>query len=118
MKKIYTLATCDTCRKILDEVKPSQDVEIINIKENNITAKDLDAAAKNLGSYEALFSRKAMKYRELGLAGKDLSEAEIRDLILSEYTFLKRPVAIINKKITTGNTKEAIAALKANLNGK
>lgn len=118
MKKIYTLASCDTCRKILNEVQPTQDVEIINIKEKNITAKDLDAAAKLLGSYEALFSRKAMKYRELGLADKELSEAEIRDLILSEYTFLKRPVSIINKKITTGNTKEAIANLKVNLHGK
>lgn len=117
MKRIYTLASCDTCRKILNEVAPSDDVEIINIKENNISSKDLDAAAKVMGSYEALFSRKAMKYRELGLADKKLSEQEIRSLILSEYTFLKRPVAIIDKKVTSGHTKEAIANLKINLHG-
>lgn len=115
MKKIYSLASCDTCRKILKEVAPGKDVEIINIKECNISPKDLDRAAQLLGSYEALFSRKAVKYRSLGLHLKTLAEKDIRKLILSEYTFLKRPVAIIDNKVTAGHTKEAIEDLKLSL---
>jgi arsenate reductase (glutaredoxin) len=117
MKKIYTLASCDTCRKLLKEVVVPADTEVINIKEQNISAKDLDKAAKIAGSYEALFSRKAVKYRALGLHEKVLSEKEIRKLILEEYTFLKRPVAIIGDIVTSGHTNVAKETLKEALHG-
>src|SRR6218665_953945 len=100
IKRIYHLSTCDTNKAILDEVKPSKEIELVDIKTNNIKAKELDFAAKALGSYEALFSRKAMKYRSMGLNKVILTEQDIRKLILEEYTFLKRPVSIINGKVT------------------
>ena len=67
---------------------------------------------KLAGSYEALFSRKAMKFRSMGLHEKQLGEKDYRKLILEEYTFLKRPVAIVNGKIFIGNTKAVVASLK------
>jgi arsenate reductase len=102
----------------MKDVKPTKDVVLINIKEQNISAEDLDFAAKKLGSYEALFSRKAMKYRELGLASKSLTEQQIRKYILDEYTFLKRPVSIIGDQVFAGITKDAVAGLKEALHGK
>ncbi|HEY8919750.1 MAG TPA: ArsC/Spx/MgsR family protein, partial [Chitinophaga sp.] len=54
------------------------------------------------GSYEALFSRRSQKYRPMGLHEKTLTEKDYRDLILQEYTFLKRPVAIVDGKIYVG----------------
>ena len=117
VKRIYHLSTCDTNKAILKEVKPGLEVELVDIKENNIKAKELDYAAKQLGSYEALFSRKAMKYRSMGLNNRVLTEAEIRKLILEEYTFLKRPVSIINGKVTAGITKDAIEQMKKNIHG-
>ena len=67
---------------------------------------------KLAGSYETLFSRRALKYRAMGLHEKELKEKDYRDLILDEYTFLKRPVAIIDNKIFIGNTNAVVAALK------
>ena len=64
------------------------------------------------GSYESLFSRRAMKYKELGLKDKKLEEKDYRKYILDEYTFLKRPVAIINDKIFIGSEKKTVEALK------
>lgn len=116
--KIYHLATCDTNRKILAEVKPGKKVKKINIKENNISEEDLDYVAEQLGGYEQVFSRKAQKYRTLGLHEKELSEQEIKKLILEEYTFLKRPVSIINGKAFAGYTKEMVEGLKAELHAK
>ena len=112
MKRIYSLSTCDTCRKFLKELNPEKEVELVDIKTQGISAKDLDLAAKKLGSYEVLFSKKAVKYRTLGLNKKVLTEKEMRSLILEEYTFLRRPLVIIDKTITSGATKEALAALK------
>jgi arsenate reductase len=67
------------------------------------------------GSYEALFSRRALKYREWGLNEKQLSEKEYRQYILDEYTFLKRPVVINGKDIFIGNAPKIVAAAKASM---
>ena len=55
-----------------------------------------------LGGAENLFSRRSIKYRELGLRDKTLSEAEMLDLIVSDYTFLKRPILVLNGKAVAG----------------
>jgi arsenate reductase (glutaredoxin) len=86
-----------------------------NIKEKNIETDVLDAVAKKLGSYEAVFSRKAMKFRSMGLHEKQLTEQDYRQLILDEYTFLKRPVIIIGDDVFAGNTKVTIEAAKAKI---
>ena len=113
MNKIYHLANCDTCQKIIrKEWNSGENCELQNIKAENISAKALDFAAEKLGSYEALFSRKAMKYRQLGLHEQQLSEQDYRRLILEEYTFLKRPVLFVGEAVFAGNTKAAVAAGK------
>jgi len=83
-----------------------------DIKTQQITAAQLDAMKKMAGSYEALFSKRALKYKELGLKDKALTEKDFRSYILEEYTFLKRPVTIINDKIFIGSEKKTVAALK------
>ncbi len=62
------------------------------------------------GSYEALFSRRAIKYKEMGLKDQKLTEKDIQRLILQEYTFLKRPVIIDGDKIFVGNEAKTIAS--------
>lgn len=112
MKKIYHLAICTTCQRILKELKPGPDYILQDIKTEPITEKQLDKMAEMAGSYEALFSRIAIKYRVLGLNEKKLSEKDYRNYILQEYTFLKRPVFIIGKEIFIGNSPKNIAAVK------
>ena len=68
-----------------------------------------------VGSYEALFSRRAMKYRGWGLHEKELSEKDYRKYILEEYTFLKRPVIVDGETVFVGNAKKVVAAAKAHL---
>jgi len=53
-----------------------------------------------------------MKYRSMGLNEMDLSEKDFRKYILEEYTFLKRPVFIIDDQVFAGNAKKTIAAIK------
>jgi len=84
-----------------------------DIKPDKITAAQLDEMKKMTGSYESLFSRRALKYKELGLKDQQLEEKDYRRFILDEYTFLKRPVVIINDKIFVGSEKKTVAALKA-----
>ncbi|MCU0384451.1 MAG: arsenate reductase [Flavihumibacter sp.] len=113
MKKIYHLGNCDTCQKILKEVgAEKKKVQLQEIKTEPITPDQLDQMKELAGSFEALFSRRAIKYRSLGLHEQTLTEKDYRRLILEEYTFLKRPVAIVGKQIFIGNTKAVVEALK------
>src|SRR5437868_5722693 len=116
MKKIYHLGNCTTCQAIIKETKiDEKGFEMQDIKPERITAAQLDQMKKMAGSYEALFSRRALKYKELNLKNKNLSEADYRKYILEEYTFLKRPVIIIKEKIFVGSDKKLVEALKKEL---
>ncbi len=115
MKKIYHLANCTTCQRIIAELGDTSDFEFQNIKEQNVTTTQLDEMARFAGSFEALFSRRAMKYRSMGLHTKTLTEKDYRNLILEEYTFLKRPVIQLGDTFFIGNTKKVVAAARAAL---
>lgn len=108
MAKMYQLSNCKTCQRIIGELGEQPDLEITNIKETAITPEQLDHMASLAGSYEALFSRRAMKYRSMGLADQDLREGDYRRLILEEYTFLKRPVTVIGDQIFIGSAKKMV----------
>jgi arsenate reductase len=112
MEKMYHLGNCTTCQAIIKETGVGRKgVAMQNIKEEKITPAQLDEMKEMAGSYEALFSRRALKYRELGLKDKKLGEKDFRKFILGEYTFLKRPVTILKDRIYIGNDKKTVAAL-------
>ena len=118
MKKIYHLGACTTCQRILKELMPVKTVILQDIKIEKITAKQLDEMFARTGSYEALFSRKALKYRSMGLNAMKLAEKDYRKYILEEYTFLKRPVIIVDEQIFIGNSAKNVSAAKVALHKK
>ena len=82
MKKIYHLSNCNTCQKIISQINPSEETILQDIKIENIDATTLDWLKDKVGSYEALFSKRAIKYRSLGLNEMNLTEEDYRKYIL------------------------------------
>lgn len=111
MKHVYYLDNCTTCRKVIEEARIDQRFTFQNLKQEPINAEQLDWLAQKVGSYAKLFNRQSRKYNELGLAGKELSEDQIRKLILQEYTFLKRPVVIVNNEVFVCRDKQTVSQL-------
>ena len=107
MNTIYYLASCDTCRKIIKAL-PAHDLHFHDIKQDPISEADLDRMHQITGSYEALFSKKAQLYKSLDLKNKQLTEVDYKAYLLQHYTFLSRPVFIINDQIFVGNTQQVI----------
>lgn len=107
----YYLGTCSTCERIMKEIPNLKSFTLREIKGDPITAKELDAMKKLAGSYEALFSRVALKYRALGLNKMTLTEKDYRAYILQEYTFLKRPVMVLDDWIFIGNAPKVVQAM-------
>ena len=113
MNKIFYLSTCDTCKRIITELDlKERGFQFQDIKIEKITALQLEELKNKAGSYEALFSKIARKYKELKLSEKKLTEEEMKKLILEEYTFLKRPVIVIKDNIFVGNSKNTITEAK------
>lgn len=111
MNKIYYLGTCDTCARIIKELGLKEKKFVFqDIKTEKITKTQLEEMKEKTGSYEALFSRVALKYKTLD--PKPSTEAQYKKLILEEYTFLKRPVILVKDQIFVGNSKSVIETAK------
>ena len=113
MRKVFHLAKCSTCQRILTEVNWTFDKQ--EIRSQKITEDQIDQMVDLAGSYQALFSKRAIKYRTLNLKEKNLKEQDYRKYILEDDTFLKRPVFIVDENIFVGNSKSTIEALQKKL---
>lgn len=118
MKKIYYLKTCSTCIRILKELNIGSDFELQDIKTQPITVKQIEEMKALSGSYEALFSKRAKLYKERDLKNEKLTEEDYKAFILEHYTFLSRPVFIVNDSIFIGNSKSNVEAVKLAINEK
>ncbi len=87
--------------------------EKIDIKLQSLTYDEIDQMRDLAGSYQAFFSKRAVKYK--ALKDQTLQESDYRKLIQEEYTFLKRPVFIFDGQIFIGNSPANILALKVHL---
>jgi arsenate reductase len=113
MKKFFYLETCNTCQRIIKELNLGGEVDMREIKSAHLTEEEVDRLADKAGSYEALFSKRARKYRGLGLHEKTLSEKDFRHYLLQDYTFLKRPVLETKDRVIAGNAKRQVEEMKA-----
>ena len=113
MKKIYYLKTCSTCKRILKDLDLPSEFILQDIKSEDITAEQLEEMETLAGSYEALFSKRAKRYKEMDLKNQILKERDYRHYLLDHYTFLSRPVIIVDDSIFIGNSKKTIETAKA-----
>lgn len=109
-KKVYYLSTCTTCQRIMKELDLTG-FEQKDIKDNPINESELEELYAHTKSYEALFNKRAMKYRSMGLNEKSLSEDDFKKYLLEEYTFLKRPVFVVGDDVFVGNAKKTVQSL-------
>lgn len=115
MQKVYYLSTCDTCKRVMNEVEIPSSFIKQDIKTQGITEDELEKLSALAGDYEILFSRRAKLYQERNLKDRNLSEEDFRNLILEHYTFLKRPVIVNNNEIFIGSAAKTVAAAKKSI---
>ena len=110
MRKIFYLKTCDTCKKIIKSLPNTNNFIFQDSKEEPITVKQLEEIHQLTGNYEVLFSKRAKLYKEMGLKDEKLTESDYKRYILEHYTFLNRPVIVIDKSIFVGNSPKIVQA--------
>jgi arsenate reductase len=87
--------------------------QYINLKEEPIDRNVLLSLTQGVGGVEQLFSKRAMKYRLLGLHEKTLSDEDMIGYMLEEYTFIKRPVIVTSRGTLAGFSKKQYQNLLA-----
>lgn len=112
MQKVYYLSSCDTCKRVMDEIKIPSSFIKQDIKTQGITEEELEELFNLTGNYEDLFSRRAKLYRDRNLKEENLLDEDYKNLLLDHYTFLKRPVIVNNDEIFIGSSKKTVEAAK------
>jgi Arsenate reductase and related proteins, glutaredoxin family len=107
--EFYELPHCSTCQKAKAYLE-SNDADLVSvrdIKTKPLTRKEVEHLASLVGGAENLFSRRAIKYREMGLANQNLTADDLIKLMSEEYTFIKRPVIVRGNQAVSGfNSKQ------------
>ena len=101
--------------RIIKELDLPSNFVFQDIKEQPITVSQLEEMHQLVGSYEALFSKRAKLYKEMGLKNQSLKEADYKHYILDHYTFLKRPVIVFEDQIFIGNSQKTIKEAKSQI---
>lgn len=83
-----------------------------DLKKEGISAEELDFLQENVGSYEELLNKRARLLGDHKLSSGAEREQEIRSLILSHYSFLKRPILVWKNDIFVGNSSKIVEAAK------
>ena len=112
MKVVFYLKSCNTCIRIIKDLKLDSSFEFREIKSRPLTINELEMIYDLSKSYELIFNKRAKLFSEKKLKNVALTELEYKNYILENYTFLKRPVIITGEKIFIGNSKKNILELK------
>ncbi|MDB4133772.1 hypothetical protein N9596_01065 [Flavobacteriaceae bacterium] len=115
MKVVFYLKSCNTCTRIIKEIKLDSSFVFREIKSNPLTLKEIEMIHDLSKNYESIFNKRAKLFTEKKLKDVTLTELEYKNYILENYTFLKRPVIITDQEIFIGNSKKNILELKKHL---
>ena len=85
-------------------------VVLREIKSTPIAPEELEQIKAYFSSYEDLFNKRAIKFRSMDASA--FEDSDYQKLILSDYTFLKRPVLLLGDKAFAGNSKDTIQQMK------
>jgi len=102
--------------RILKDLNLPTNFILQDIKEEPLTVLQLEELYKLAGNFEALFSKRAKLYKEMDLKNANLQERDFKHYILDYYTFLKRPVIVVDNSIFIGNSKKVVEAAKQSIN--
>jgi arsenate reductase len=102
--EVYGLPHCTTCQRALQHLC-DRGVSISrfrDLKAEPLQRSEVEDLARKVGGPDKLFSRRAMKYRQMGLHERELTDDDLLRLMTEEYTFVTRPVVVRDDRATAG----------------
>ena len=107
---VYQKPTCTTCRQVYKALRDAGvDFEAVDYYTDPIPKEKLnDLLGKLQISARELLRTKEPKYKELGLAGRELSDDEIVDLMVKYPDLIQRPIVEKGRRAILARPAERI----------
>ncbi len=113
MISLYVHSTCSSCRNavaLLEEA--GAEVDRRDYFRDRFTVEELTAILARAGRTPTeMVSTRAKAYKDLGIADRVRSDAELIALMIEEPTLLRRPLAVADGKSTVGFNALALTEL-------
>ncbi|MBT4868326.1 MAG: arsenate reductase (glutaredoxin) [Planctomycetaceae bacterium] len=111
--KIYHNPRCSKSRQTLQRIADAgARPEVIEYLKTPPTAEELDGVLKTLGlEPRELMRTKETVYKELGLAGQELSRAEAIQVMIENPILIERPIVVDGSKAIIGRPPENVDEL-------
>jgi arsenate reductase len=112
---IYQKPTCTTCREVYKALKESGvDFEAVDYYTDPIPKAKLKELLRRLGmTPRELLRTKDPIYKTLGIADRDLSDAELLDLMTANPDLIQRPIVERGNSAVLARPAERIRAFLA-----
>ncbi|MHC4877996.1 MAG: arsenate reductase (glutaredoxin) [Planctomycetota bacterium] len=110
---IYHNPRCQKSRQTLQLIRDAGvEPTIVEYLKEPPSAEELDAIAKKLGIQPGeLFRRKEALFKELNLAGKELSRDEALNILAENPKLIERPIVVKGRKAVLGRPPENVNEL-------
>ena len=110
MIQVYGIKNCNKVRDTFSWLEENGiEYEFINLKKEPLKKDELQSLVNQIG-LDVLVNKRGMKWRQLGLKDKDLSDDELFDVLLENQTMIKRPVLVKEQAILVGYDEDSFEA--------
>ncbi len=110
MIQVYGIKNCNKVRDTFKWLKKNDvEYEFVDLKKEPLTRDELQSFVNQIG-LDVLINRRGMKWRQLGLKDKNLSDEDLFDQLLEHQVMIKRPVLVKDEAILVGYDEDAFEA--------
>ena len=107
MLHIIGIPNCNKIKNTKDWMEAKGvDYEFINVKKEPLTFDEIKDLEFKVGM-DVLINNRGTTYRKLGLKDKDLSDAELIEVVSENQSILKRPILVHENSVLVGYDEEA-----------
>ncbi|MCC5932926.1 MAG: Spx/MgsR family RNA polymerase-binding regulatory protein [Candidatus Cyclonatronum sp.] len=108
MLTVVGIKNCNTISKTLKWLEEQEiNYTFRDVKKNPLSAEELEDAISKVG-LDTLVNRRGMKWRSLGLAGKELTGEELAEILFEHQTMIKRPLLLAGDAAMVGFDEDAL----------
>ncbi|AXJ01506.1 transcriptional regulator, Spx/MgsR family [Cyclonatronum proteinivorum] len=109
MLTIVGIKNCSTIKKTLSWLDERETPYTFrDVKKSPLSEEELEDALSKVG-IDTLMNKRGMMWRKLGLAGKDITDQELAEILLENQNMIKRPLVLAGDAAMVGFDEDALA---------
>lgn len=109
MLTIVGIKNCNTISKTLTWLdERGTPYTFRDVKKNPLNEEEMEDAISKVG-LDTLINRKGMMWRKLGLAGKELEDQELAEILFEHQNMIKRPLVLAGDAAMVGFDEDALS---------